>query len=380
MRLLSWMLALAVASAVSTRAKAQPEATGGESDDAAALGDPSGQPIDEEPIELEPIEAAPIEVEPTDAAQTDAAQTDAEPLGGEPLDASVSPIARVHERDVVSSSARTLLGAEGALWLELGITAGRPRDDEVALFAGEAGLRYRVAESIVADVSWGLSWAATSVRGEATVGGMPAPYEASHERLEPGNPTLGGAFVHRSEGSLVEVGLAIGIPTAGRSDPGADANGAAERESSALAQRSAMAMRGYRGAFRWAPERLSLAIPFRAVIPVGPAFFEIDGALALMLPVLGDRGVDADTLVDLGAGVGWNVAGPLAIGARVAGVGAPTGSASPPFTLSAEPWARLRFDPVQLSARGVLLLSGRDGLGRSRGPSFGVLLGAGVEL
>src|SRR5690606_12314725 len=102
--------------------------------------------------------------------------------------------------------------------------------------------------------------------------GAPAAYAASHERLEPANPTLGGAFVHRSAGSLFEVGLSVSIPTAARSERGDGANGAAERESSELAQRGASAMRGYRGAFRWAPERVSLAIPFRVVLPVAPVF------------------------------------------------------------------------------------------------------------
>lgn len=334
------LLALAVASPVA--AQTVEEAASFESLPQSALGDPSGEPAAEEP--------------------------------------EIAPVAPLHERVVVSSSPRTLLGRQGALWLEAGATAGTPRGDDVALFGGEMGLRYRVTESIVADVSWGLTWASTHVAGEATVGGMLTPYEASHERVEPGNPTLGGAFVHRSEGSLLEVGLSLGIPTASRADAGGDANGAAERASSELVQRSAMAMRGYRGAMRWAPERVSLAVPFRAAFSLAPVFFEVDGALAAMFPVLGDRNVETDTLVDLGAGVGWNAVGPLAIGVRVGGVGAPTGSTLPPFTLSAEPWARLRFDLVQISARGVLLLTGRDGIGRSRGPSFGVLLGAGVEL
>jgi hypothetical protein len=35
---------------------------------------------------------------------------------------------------------------------------------------------------------------------------------------------------------------------------------------------------------------------------------------------------------------------------------------------------------VHVTARGVLNLSGDDGLGGSRGPAFGVLVGAGVEI
>ncbi len=349
-------LALASLAASHASAQAEPEAEG----DLEAEGDREIEPAAE--AALGDPGAVPLEAfEDVDQAE-------------------IVPIDRVEEREVVSSSPRTLLGPAGALWMELGMTAGAARGDELVGLSGELGLRYRVAESVVADVSWGLTWASTRVTGEVIDDAMSIPYAASHERLEPGNPTLGGAFVHRSAGSLLEVGLSVSIPTASRSERAVDANSAAERESSELAQRGASAMRGHRGAFRWAPERVSLAIPFRVVLPVAPVFIELDGALAVMLPVLGDSAAEADTLVELGAGVGVTVAGPLAIGAGLRGVGAPTGSTLPPFTLSAEPWARLRFDPVQISARGVLLLSGRDGIGRSRGPSFGAFLAAGVEL
>jgi hypothetical protein len=250
----------------------------------------------------------------------------------------------------------------------------------VIALSPELGLRYRVTNEIVADASWGLTYAATDVSGEAMIGGAPMPYAASIDRLDPGNPTLGGTYVHRAPGVLLEVGLSLAIPTAARSDPGADIAHAAQRASSEVAHRAALAMRGYRGAWRWAPERLSFIVPFRVVLPVSSVFFEIDGALAAMIPVLGDTAVDVDTLVDVGVGVGTNVIGPLAIGARVGGVGAVTGVTAPPVTLSVEPWARLRFDPVQITARGVLNLSGEDRLGGSRGPSFGVLVGAGVEI
>lgn len=285
------------------------------------------------------------------------------------------------ERQVVSSSPRTLLGERGAFWLELGMTAGAPEGNEVVLFGGELGLRFRLAESLVADVSWGLSAGATHVAGETVVGGMPTFYEGAHDRVEVGNPTLGGAFVHRGEGLLLDVGLALAIPSATLEDAGEDANGASRRASSALIQRAAMAMRGYRGAMRWAPERFSLALPFRVVFaPMTPLFVEVDGALALLLPVLGDRSAQTDSIVEVGVGLGWNALGPLAVGMRLGGVSAPTGATLPSFTLSAEPWARLRFDPLQITARGLVLLTGQDGVGQSGGPSFGVLLGAGVEL
>lgn len=287
---------------------------------------------------------------------------------------------RVDEREVVSASVRTLLGRHGSVWVEVGATMGGPDGNSVVALSPELGLRYRVADSIVADVSWGLTYAATRVSGEILLGGTPTPYRASTDRVEPGNPVLGGAFVHRSESSLVEVGFALGIPTAAREDLGSDADRAAERASSEVAQRAAMALRGYRAALRWAPERISFAVPFRLVVPVAPVLLEVDGALALMVPVLGDAAADVDTIVELGAGAGAEIAGPLAMGVRLAGVGAASGATVPSFTLSAEPWLRLRFDPVQIGVRGVLLLTGDDGLGQSRGPSFGVLVGAGAEL
>lgn len=284
------------------------------------------------------------------------------------------------ERDLVTSRPELLLGRQAAAWLELGLTRGGPADARVVALGGELGLRYRVSELIVAEASFGLTYAATDVRGEAPIGGTPTPYEASVDRVEPGNPILGGSVVHRDASALVAVGLQIGIPTAAREDAGADANGLAARASSELANRAAMAMRGYRGALRFAPERFSLALPVRVVLSFAPMVLELDGALAAMFPVLGDRNAEVDTLIELGVGAGVEVAGPLAVGVRLAGVGAASGTTAPPFTLSAEPWARLRFDPVQITARAVLGLYGEDSLTGGRGPGFGVLVGAGFEL
>lgn len=286
----------------------------------------------------------------------------------------------VEEREVVGARPGTLLGRQAGAWLELGVTADRSPAGRVVALGGELGLRYRVAENVVADASFGLTYAATHVHGEVTLGGTPTPYAGSFDRVEPGNPVLGGAFVHRDAGYLLEVGLAIGIPTAARDDPGADAEAAARRAASELAARTALAMRGYRGAIGWAPERFSLAVPFRVAVPVAPLVLEIDGALSAMFPVIGDRNTDVDTLIELGAGAGARIVGPLALGARIAGVGAASGKTAPEFTLSVEPWARLRFDPVQVTARGVLNVAGDDALGGARGPSFGVFVGAGVEI
>ncbi len=284
------------------------------------------------------------------------------------------------ERDVVTSRPGLLLGRQAAAWLELGLTRGGPAGARAIAVGGELGLRYRLADAVVAEASFGLTYAATRVRGEAPIGGTPTPYDASLDRVEPGNPILGGAVVHRDAGALVEVGLQIAIPAAAREDAGADADGLAARASSELANRAAMAMRGYRGALRFAPERFSLALPFRVALAFTPVVVELDGALAVMFPVLGDRNAQVDTLLELGVGAGVEVAGPLALGVRLAGVGAATGTTAPPFTLSAEPFARLRFDPVQITARGFLGLYGEDSLTGSRGPGFGALVGAGFEL
>jgi hypothetical protein len=286
----------------------------------------------------------------------------------------------VQERDVLSSSPRALVGRRAAVWLELGGTGGGPSGGEVGALSAELGIRYRATDFLVADASFGLTYAATDVAGEIVLGGMPTPYAASIDRLEAGNPTLGGAFVHHDDAFLLEVGVSLSIPAAARQDLGRDAATAAQRASSEVALRAPLAMRGYRGAFRWAPERFGLAVPFRVVIPLAPLFVDVDGALAVLVPVLGDRGVDADTVIELGAGVGAEVAGPLRLGVRLAGVGVATGSLLPGFTLSVEPWMGLRFAPVHVTARGVLNLSGDDGLGGSRGPAFGVLVGAGVEI
>lgn len=296
------------------------------------------------------------------------------------LDPSSEASARPSLPELVSSSPRTVLGRHAGVWLELGFTGGGPESGRVDAASAEVGVRYRAADFLVTDVSVGLSYAATAVSGEVTLGGMPTSYAASLDRLGAGNPTLGGTFVHRSESVSLDVGLSLSIPTAARQDPGRDAESVAQRASSEVAARAPLAMRGHRAAFRWAPERFGMAIPFRVLVPAAPLFVEVDGALALLLPVLGDRGVDADTVVELGVGLGAEVAGPLRLGVRLGGVGAATGVTLPPFTLSAEPWVGLRFEPVHVTLRGVVNLTSEDGVAGERGPSFGVLFGAGVEI
>jgi hypothetical protein len=107
---------------------------------------------------------------------------------------------------------------------------------------------------------------------------------------------------------------------------------------------------------------------------------DVDAALAVMIPLLGDSNRDVEVVAEGAVGVGVEVADPLSLGARVrlTGMSGDAFMATP--VTSAEPWVRLRFDPVQVTLRGTINLHGRDGLVGSRGPGFGVFLGAGVEI
>lgn len=291
-----------------------------------------------------------------------------------------APAERVADREVVMASPRGMLGAQGALFLETGLTRGRWADARVWGWSTELGLRYRVAEEVTVEASWGVTYGHALVIGETEIDSEPVAYNQHVDRVQPGNPTLGGLFVHRASMLLLELGVMFSIPTASRSDVASSVDSVAVRHASEVVNRSAMAMRGYRSANRFAPERFSIAVPLRVAIPVRPLVLELDAGLAIMLPVLGDRGVDTDVLIEIGAALGTQVHGPFYLGARLAGVGSAVGTTAPSFTFSAEPFARLRFDPVQLTLRGVMNLAGEDAVGGDRGPSFGIFLGAGVEL
>jgi hypothetical protein len=338
-------------------------------------------PVEEEvPDELEAEPDAEF-VEPATeaerAVEAELAEPAAEPVAVEPEPVTTPVLA---ERDVLTSSPRSMLGPSGALFLETGLTRGRWPAARVWGWSTELGVRYRVAEEVIAEVSWGLTFGHALVIGETMIDTELMRYNEHVERVEAGNPTIAGYFVHRAPTLLLEVGLAFSVPTAARDDIGATVDSVAVYEASSVINRSAMAMRGYRGAYRWAPERFSLAVPFRVAFPIAPLVLEIDGALAVMIPVIGDRGVDVDVLLELGATAGVQVYGPLHVGVRLGVVGSALGVTAPDFTLSAEPYARLRFDPVQLTLRGVMNLAGDDGIGGDRGPSFGLFLGAGVEI
>ena len=302
-----------------------------------------------------------------------------------PVEEVRTPVGRdlVQEDEAVSSSPRTMLGRLGAVWMDLGVSAGGPSggsaNGNAVAISSELGLRYRVTNDIVADASFGFTYSSTQVHGETTIETMSTPYAGSYKRLDPGNPTFGGSYVYRSEGLFLQVGVSMAIPTAARNEPGTTTEGVALRASSQLAFRAAQAMRGYRGAWHWAPERFSFAVPFRMVIPMAPLTLELNGAVATMIPVLGDRTSAVDTIFELGVGAGATVVGPLSIGARIGGVGAASGTTVPPFTLSVQPWVRLRFDPVQITARVTMNVAGTDRIGSNQGPSFGAFLGAGAS-
>lgn len=315
-----------------------------------------------------------------------------------------APGARVHAQPLVegppspsasSTSLRMPDGKRLGAWLELGMTSGGPDGSSVVAFTPEVGLRYRVAESVVADVSWGLVVARTQVAAHTEAGGRVVSYDRKITRVEPGNPILHGAFSPSFGDDLrLEVGLGVAVPTASRAEIGSERDPLSARHASEVAHRAALAMRGYWSPWRWAPERFALFLPIRVDVPIvraGPAraqgmvadiglAVEADLAVGLMLPVLGDQTQEPDFIVQGALGIGGRVAGPLCLGVRVRAVGAATGAVVPDdLVSSAEPWVRLRFDPAHLQMRASLTLNGTDGLGQARGPSYGLFVSGGGE-
>ena len=239
-------------------------------------------------------------------------------------------------------------------------------------------------------MSFGFTYGATEVRGEGILGGSPVTYEASPDRFEPGNPVISGAWSQSfDDDARVEVGLGLAVPVSARAEPGADAEGLAERRASLVTHRSTLAMRGFWSPWRWFPERFSLFLPIRVAVPIDALLLEGELGAGVMLPVLGDRSAVTDVVVQGAVGAGGHIAGPLHLGARLRLVGAARGLLAPvdlegaqrdDVVLSAEPWARLHFDYVHIAVRVSMNLTGRDGLGGERGPSYGAFASFGVEL
>ena len=279
-----------------------------------------------------------------------------------------------------------LLGAR----FEAGLT-GRGRGDVRAefVFSPEFGLRLRPDSGLALDVSWGLAIAATSVAGVVENGGERTPFEGQPTRVDPGNPIVQIGYSGRvAENVHLEMGLGAAVPLAARAQVGADGPTFAERAGSEASHRAAMAMRGYWAPWRWAPERFALFVPLEVAADVGALTLEVQGALGVMVPVLGGRGVDPDVVVQLAAGLSGRLGQMVVVGGWLRGVGAPLGvtlpgldsdgeAASEAFVFSAEPWVRVRVAPAEVSLRVVVNFNGADGVAGDRAPPVGVFIGVG---
>ncbi|MFK7985734.1 MAG: hypothetical protein AB8I08_06850 [Sandaracinaceae bacterium] len=362
-------------------------------EDSAAEAPAAEAPAAEAPAAEAPAAEAPAAEHPTveePAAEAQAAaQSDAQgldmPGGDEELGALPEPLEYEEEEGgpvrpgdgLVGPVLRHLMGARFAAWAELSITTGGPNPSQVTAFVPEFGLRYRIADALVADVSFGMLVADTLVFGQPEVGGVPVPFESRSVRAEPGNPVLRGLFAHSEADWQLEVGAGVAIPSASRAELGNDPDSLAARAASEAAYRASMSMRGWWSPWRFAPERVSIVVPARLVGEIEGVRLEGEAGLAVMIPVLGDRGVDPDVVLQLAGGASFAVVDELHLGARVRAVGGALGTTLPGAIASAEPWVRVDLAPFHATVRGVINLNGMDGLVGRRGPGFGAFVAVG---
>ncbi|MBX3271932.1 MAG: hypothetical protein KF729_16810 [Sandaracinaceae bacterium] len=354
-----------------------------------------GSPPDGSSSEGEPALVAPSLDAADDAASApasgegnDAASPLATPELVEPLDDALEEeAAELPARAVLGGTPRHLLGGAFTAWAELGFSgAGRGDVRADFLFSPELGVRFRPDRGLYAAAAFGFSAATTSVAGEVMAAGELMSFRGNPTRTEPGNPTMELGYSGAISDQLrLEVGLGAAIPASARAQVGTDPPTLAERAGSEAAVRAAMAARGYWSLWAWAPERFALYVPVRLAANAGGLLFEGELGLGVLIPILGDRGIDTDVVVQLAGGVGGELTERFALGARVRGVGAPAGStlsggAGSDVAFSVEPWARLRLDPVQVTLRASMTLDGPDGLAGDRAPPFGVFAGVGGEV
>lgn len=359
-------------------------------------------PVETDPVETDPAEADPVESDPVESeagmADEPPVQHAVEPAGNEAVDGTdldapadgdpgplPEPLEYAEEENepeeagdrMVGPVLRHLLGTRFSAWAEVSITTGGPDDSQVTAFVPEFGLRYRVVDAVVADVSMGMLVADTLVYGEPVLGGMPIPFEGRGVRVEPGNPVLSGLFTHTEGDVSLEVGAGVAMPSASRAELGNDADSLTDRAASEAAYRASMSMRGWWSPWRFAPERVSIVVPARVVGTLEGVQLEAEAGAAVMIPVLGDRGVDPDVVLQLAGGASFALVDVLHLGARVRAVGGALGTTLPGAIASAEPWVRLDLAPFHTTLRGVINLNGMDGLVGRRGPGFGVFVGVG---
>ncbi|MCA9608967.1 MAG: hypothetical protein KC619_25375 [Myxococcales bacterium] len=370
-------------------AEAEPPPAAAEPSPAEAPPPADAEPSPADP-EPEPVDDLGAPAEPVPAEEAALPEPSADPLPEEEagLDADDVPA----PRDVVTATPRHLFGRSLGVWLELG-WSGAGRGDQRAefVFSPEVGIRFRPDRGLYVGASFGVTAAATHVMGEVTAAGETTTYDGDAGRFDPGNPTMEVGYSGVVARDIrLELGIGAAVPTAARAQPGADEAGLIDRAASETSQRAAMAMRGYWAPWRWAPERFALFVPARLSALLGELLVEGDLGVGVMVPVLGDTGIDADVIVQLAAGVGGHVAEPLYLGVRLRGVGSALGrtltgidvtgaAASEAVVFSAEPWVRLRFDPVQVTLRASVSFNGADGVGGDRAPPFGVFVGVGGE-
>ena len=160
-------------------------------------------------------------------------------------------------QDALGSGLRHALGDQVGAWLEAGFGPGGGGADRVRYaLSGELGFRLRVADDLVADASWGLTVAPTSVEGQEVVAGEVIAYAGRPTRVEPGNPVLRGLYSGGLSSSVrLDLGFGVAVPAASRADAGADEPTLVARRASEAANRAALAVRGFWSPWRWAPIR-----------------------------------------------------------------------------------------------------------------------------
>lgn len=264
--------------------------------------------------------------------------------------------------------------------VELGASGGGSRDASLVAFSPEVGLRWRVSDAVVADATFGLTLGGTHVRGRVDTGRGTEHYDADVFRVEAGNPVISGAYAGWHGPVRLLLGLALGVPTAARTEAGDSADFGATRAASSVTQIASASLRGWWAPWRWAPERASVALPLRMAIDLASTTIGVEAGLGLMFPVVGDRGPDVDVVMQLAAEVSVRVADGLALGLRAHVVGDAMGVAVPPVTVAVEPSMRVDLAPVQLSFRANVNVAGDDGIAGPRGPAFGILTAGSVDL
>ncbi len=315
-------------------------------------------------------------------ASSSAAAQDAGALAAPRADDDDTPHRSPALADVRRGDPSLGVGSDFGAWADVGIFSGDYAPSEgpgsFTLIGVDFGVWLGLGDEARLSVDWGVAYGLGYVVGSYPAMPDPLDFDATVERIEAGNPVISFDWIPWiGDRARLRLGLLVAIPAAAIQTYG-DAIQAGPRtvEEAATFETSRrthdvwLATHGGWNAWRYLPERVSIAVPLSVLLDLGAVQLAFDGALGIGVPVLGGVG-DVDAFAQIAGEVYGTAAtfdgGGLSLGARLAVAGYHLGGTGEAAQPSIEPWLRWDARPGFVTVRSVLNVGDPFGLGSPTG-------------